>query len=117
MSDTTAPSSPVTDARRSSNVEDAASLDAKSEEVVITWQLKALMAGRTPLPSSKPKRKLDEAKKPKLRDAKTARKQWGEEDINRVISMRRHNTSWEQILKHFPGRTIVGVRQIYWKYT
>lgn len=60
MSDTTTPSSPVVDPSRRDDVEKAASPDTKPEGVVMTWQLKALLAGRTPLPSSRPKRKSDE---------------------------------------------------------
>lgn len=30
----------------------------------MTWQLKALLAGRTPLPSSRPKRKVEEMESP-----------------------------------------------------
>lgn len=52
MSDSTTPPS--------SDVDEAASIDAKSEKVAITGQLKAPKAGRTPLPDSRPKRKLDE---------------------------------------------------------
>lgn len=34
----------------------------------MTWQLKALLAGRTPLPSSRPKRKLEEVESPESSD-------------------------------------------------
>lgn len=60
MSDATTHSTPVMDSSSCDDVEEAASLGAKPKRVVITWQLKALLAGRTPLPSSRPKRKLDE---------------------------------------------------------
>lgn len=60
MSDTTTPSSPVVDPSRRDDLEKAASPDTKPEGVVMTWQLKAILAGRTPLPSSRPKRKSDE---------------------------------------------------------
>ncbi|KAM0454850.1 hypothetical protein ACHAPV_008223 [Trichoderma viride] len=158
MSDTTTPSSPVVDPSRRDDLEKAASPDTKPEEVVMTWQLKALLAGRTPLPSSRPKRKSDEiersesseypdsstleedaqsakcvngsrsedgkenikvkhvAKKPRPSNAKTARKQWSDDDIHRLIIMRRKQVSWERILKQFPARTLVSVRQIFWKY-
>lgn len=53
-------SSPVMDSSRHDGVEKAASSDSTLKGVVMTWQLKALLAGRTPLPSSRPKRKSDE---------------------------------------------------------
>ncbi|KAM0447887.1 hypothetical protein ACHAO4_008631 [Trichoderma viride] len=158
MSDTTTPSSPVVDPSSRDDLEKAASPDTKPEGVVMTWQLKALLAGRTPLPSSRPKRRSDEmersesseypdsftlekdaqsvkcvngsrskddkvntkashiAKKPRPSNAKTARKQWSDDDIRRVIIMRRKQVPWERILKKFPARTLVGIRQIFWKY-
>ncbi|PON27695.1 hypothetical protein TGAM01_v203462 [Trichoderma gamsii] len=150
-------SSPVMDASRHDDVEKAASSDSTLKGVVMTWQLKALLAGRTPLPSSRPKRKSDEmespessdhpdsstlddspsakcvdgshnkddketttvshvAKKSKMNSPKTARKQWSEHEIRRVIVLRRKQIPWEQILEHFPTRTLVGIRQIFWKY-
>ncbi|KAM0478976.1 hypothetical protein ACHAPX_004954 [Trichoderma viride] len=146
------------DSSRCDDMEKAASSDSTPKGVGMTWQLKALLAGRTPLPSSRPKRKLEEvespessdhpdsstlgedapsakcidgshnkddkenttashvAKKPKLNSPKTARKQWSEHEIRRVIVLRRKQIPWEQILEHFPARTLVGIRQIFWKY-
>ncbi|KAL7973296.1 hypothetical protein HDV63DRAFT_401639 [Trichoderma sp. SZMC 28014] len=160
MSDTNTHSSPVVNSSGRDDMEKAASSDTKPTEPVMTWQLKALLAGRTPLPSSRPKRKVEEmespessvyvysdsstweeecesakcvdgshneddkentmashvAKKPRLSNAKTSRKQWSEDEIRRVIVMRRKQIPWEQILDHFPARTLVGIRQIFWKY-
>lgn len=41
---------------------------------------------------------LTQAKKPKLNSPKTARKQWSEHEIRRVIVLRRKQIPWEQIL-------------------
>ncbi|KAM0259365.1 hypothetical protein ACHAQJ_003397 [Trichoderma viride] len=136
--------------------EESLKLQLKANKTQLTWQLKALLAGRTPLPTSRPKRKVDEidnressedsfssredercatssenahsedekedslavhvAKRPKLSSLKASRKQWKLEEIRHVIAMRKDEMAWEKILEHFPGRTIVGVRQIFWKY-
>lgn len=41
---------------------------------------------------------LTQAKKPKLSNAKTTRKQWSQHEIRRVIIMRRKQVAWEQIV-------------------
>ncbi|UKZ91608.1 uncharacterized protein TrAFT101_006583 [Trichoderma asperellum] len=46
------------------NTEEAASLDTKPKETLLNWQLKATLAGRSSLPSSRLKRKLDERESP-----------------------------------------------------
>ncbi|PNP39688.1 hypothetical protein TGAMA5MH_08359 [Trichoderma gamsii] len=61
-------SSPVMDSSRYDDVEKAVSSDSTPKGVVMTWQLKALLAGRTPLPSSRPKRKSDEMESPESSD-------------------------------------------------
>lgn len=41
---------------------------------------------------------LSQAKKSKMNSPKTARKQWSEHEIRRVIVLRRKQIPWEQIL-------------------
>ncbi|KAL7785876.1 hypothetical protein V8C37DRAFT_405656 [Trichoderma ceciliae] len=133
------------------------SLNRRCDKFQVSWQLKALLAGRIPLPASRPRRIVDEfenaesseancilgedersvkdgdrlhnedeqeisitvhtAKRPKPDKLKTGRKQWKLAEIRRVITMRKSKMTWEQILEHFPDRTIVGIRQIFWKYS
>ncbi|KAK1246352.1 hypothetical protein MKX08_000154 [Trichoderma sp. CBMAI-0020] len=158
MSDTTVHSSPVLDSTRRGDMEKMVSSDTTPEGLMMTRQLNAPRAGRTPLPTSRLKRRLDEVessesgkytdsstlkkvgdsakraggshdeddkedktisrsvKKRKLSNAKTTRKKWSEEEIRVVITMRGDGNSWEQIQERFPDRTIVGIRQVYWKY-
>ncbi|EHK44712.1 uncharacterized protein TrAtP1_002829 [Trichoderma atroviride] len=136
----------------------AASSDTTPERFMMAWELKAIAAGRKPLPTARRKRKLDEvessesgdnpdsstleqdgqsakcvggshseddkknttashvAKKTKLSNAKAPRRQWSQDEIRSVVTMRRNQNSWEQIHQRFPTRTIVGIRQIFWKY-
>ncbi|KAH6609926.1 hypothetical protein Trco_003272 [Trichoderma cornu-damae] len=153
--------------------------DIGSNDFQRSWQLKALLSGRIPLPTSRPKRAIREtkktesneanstsaqdarsakagnklriederecsivvriAKKSKLSKLGVGRKQWKLEEIQRVVTMRKRKMSWEQILvrclhafarslkcpsdnnpgmqEHFPDRTIVGIRQIFWKHS
>jgi hypothetical protein len=60
MSDATTDLYPVMDSHSPSDNEKAASPDAKPKGIVMTWQLKALLAGRTPLRSERPKRRFNE---------------------------------------------------------
>lgn len=55
---------PVVNSSGRNDMEKAASSDTQLTGVVTAWQLKALLAGRTPLPSSRPKRKMEEMESP-----------------------------------------------------
>lgn len=52
------------DSNSRDKMENAESLGIRPEKGLLTWQLKALLAERTPLPNSRPKRKSDETESP-----------------------------------------------------
>ncbi|KAL7931603.1 hypothetical protein V8C35DRAFT_112640 [Trichoderma chlorosporum] len=101
-----------------------------------TWQQKALAAGRTPLPSSRPPanaHKMRIVKSGKticesssdyvkseayhaLDSCRDQRRKWTRDEIRWVVRMRMNGLSWELIADAFPGRTVASIRQVYFKY-
>ncbi|KAL6863698.1 hypothetical protein J3F83DRAFT_767300 [Trichoderma novae-zelandiae] len=91
-----------------------------AETASLTWQERAQLAGRTPLPESRPARPEEEkandeegqAASPDRRDP---RMRWRVSDIRRVLALHREEgLSYQAIQEqYYPHRTVMAVSQLY----
>ncbi|KAF4340524.1 hypothetical protein FBEOM_5562 [Fusarium beomiforme] len=116
-----------------------------SSRAIKPWQQKALARERTPLPegpgfrpwltstqkasetgrqaaetsSSLPSLPLSTATNPPTAQAGMVNNQgyrfWTQDEVKRLIELKREGKSWKEICDHFPGRTVESIKQTYHK--
>ncbi|KAK2695039.1 hypothetical protein QWA68_005999 [Fusarium oxysporum] len=81
------------------------------------WQARALAKDRTPLPESPGCRPWLETIS--MSEAETNSNQgykfWNQDEVKRLIELKREGKSWRDISDHFPGRSIEALKQTYHK--
>ncbi|KAH7198754.1 uncharacterized protein B0J16DRAFT_315054 [Fusarium flagelliforme] len=93
----------------------------KPTSLIQPWQQRALDNGRTPLPEAPGERpwlrsKSISSQTPKnSKSVRVSYKFWPEEEMRRLITLKKSGATWDALTIAFPDRTREAIRQAYHK--